>query len=557
MSLSSQSSSQSLSGSSSSSSSSSSGLIQPLTNPYNNQAKVTSLSCYECLDQVGEGTYGYVYRAKDKRSGELVALKRLIFHKEASGFPLCAVREIKFLKSLQHKNIVKLKDVATSRFSERIEIPVKKDVSTVPTTTTTTAITAASHHTTLTTQAANTTMMISEVDIKVDSQKDIDIQEDDDDKNKNKDGKKKDKKSKVNRERERIENSKRNEGGELPGFGNIYLVFEYVDHDLGGLIDAKYNFSPRAIKSIMKQLFEVLDYLSEKKIVHRDIKSSNILLSNRYHVKLADFGLARSLVGPDGFREGKIDLTNNVITMWYKPPELLLGSQRYSHPVDMWSAGCVLAELELGRPLLPGKSEQQQLELICKSIGSPTEENWPGVTSLPNYESLLKNMQKYITTFRTSYTTVISDSVIGLLERILVVDPSRRTSARIALNNNYFSTPPIAPHDPSELEPLNIAGGASLHEFQTKQKRKQKEEALARGEVVDDSINLSAIVKTTITQQTFQQNVTNLIPAQQQQQQQQQIQYSYANNNQQHTNPPLLTTPKVIFIYFSIHSLHF
>jgi len=410
-------------------------------------------------------------------------LKRLIFHKEASGFPLCAVREIKFLKSLQHKNIVKLKDVATSKTCEHLEIQVKKDIN-------------INQNQTQNQTLHTTTTTISE-DIKIDLKDDIGINEsklnenDDDDKEKKKinDDKKKDKKSKVSKEKERIEISKRNEGGELPGCGNLYLVFEYVDHDLGGLIDAKVNFPPRAVKCIMKQLLEVLDYLSEKKIIHRDIKSSNILLSNRYHVKLADFGLARSIVGPDGLREGKIDLTNNVITMWYKPPELLLGTQRYSYAVDIWSAGCVLAELELGRPLFPGKSEQQELELICKAVGSPTEENWPGVTSLPNYESLLKNMQKYTTNFRSSYSTVISDSLIGLLERILVIDPSRRTSARIALSNNYFSTPPLAPHDPAELEPLNIEGGASLHEFQTKQKRKQKEENLARGDVVADDSN--------------------------------------------------------------------
>lgn len=464
---------------------------------------------------MGEGTYGYVYRAKDKKTGELVALKRLIFHKEASGFPLCAVREIKFLKSLQHKNIVKLKDVATSKGCEHIEIPVKKDIT-----------------------IANQTQTLHRTtndDIKVDGKEkeDMDIEsktnenDDDKDKVKSNDEMKKVKKSKINKEREKIEISKRNEGGELPGCGNLYLVFEYVDHDLGGLIDSKISFPPRAIKSIMKQLLEVLDYLSEKKIIHRDIKSSNILLSNRYHVKLADFGLARSIVGPDGLREGKIDLTNNVITMWYKPPELLLGTQRYSYAVDMWSAGCVFAELELGRPLLPGKSELQQLELICKSIGTPTEESWSGVTSLPNYDSLLRNMQKYNTNFRSSYATLIPDSLIGLLERILVLDPSRRTSARIALSNNYFLTPPIAPHDPAELEPLNIDGGVSLHEFQTKQKRKQKEESIARG-VVDDH-----------TQQHQQQQQLNnaMLPNNMMYQADTNLYQTYGNKYQQFTAP--------------------
>jgi len=101
--------------------------------------------------------------------------------------------------------------------------------------------------------------------------------------------------------------------------GNLYLVFEYVDHDLGGLIDAKHEFSLKAIKTIMKQLFEVLDFLFEKKVLHRDIKCSNILISNTHQIKLADFGLART---PLTATEGG-DMTNNVITMWYKPPELV------------------------------------------------------------------------------------------------------------------------------------------------------------------------------------------------------------------------------------------
>ena len=94
--------------------------------------------------------------------------------------------------------------------------------------------------------------------------------------------------------------------------GNMYLVFEYIDHDLGGLVDSKYKFSQKSIKCIIKQLFEALDYLSEKKVIHRDIKTSNLLLSNRHQLKLADFGLARSSLSIDG-REGKVDLTNNVV----------------------------------------------------------------------------------------------------------------------------------------------------------------------------------------------------------------------------------------------------
>jgi cyclin-dependent kinase 12/13 len=381
---------------------------------------VGSLATYGDLEQVGEGTYGYVFRARDKRTAETVALKRLIVHKESQGFPLCSIREIKFLKSLQHKNIVRLKDIVTSKGCEHMEVTVKPNASK---------------------QAA--------------------------------DEKEREKEAKGERDNSKIL-------PQLHRMGTLYLVFEYIEHDLGGLIDSKYKFSPRSIKCIMKQLFEVLDFLLERKVLHRDIKSSNILISSRHQVKLADFGLARSSVLSDG-REGTINLTNNVITMWYKPPELLLGSQRYSYAVDMWSVGCVLAELELGRPLFPGKTDVEQFELISKGIGTPTEAEWPSMSSLPNYESLFKASPKINMSLSVSYASKLSVEVLTLLERILVHDPSKRTTPRLALSNKYFHTQPLPPQDPTDLDPLGLPLGASLHEFQTKQKRKQREEELKMG----------------------------------------------------------------------------
>ena len=342
---------------------------------------VGSISCYHNFEQVGEGTYGYVFRAVDRRNNELVALKRLIFHKENLGFPLCAVREIKFLRSLHHKNIVKLLDIATSKGCEGYDGLIKpKTQKEEP------AV------------AADPTAA---------------------------GGGEEGKESKDVKEGKESKRDPQDSCLELQRCGNLYLVFEYVEHDLGGLIDAKYKFPTKAVKSIMLQLLEVLEFLIEKKIIHRDIKSSNILISDRHVIKLADFGLARSRTASDG-REGKVDMTNNVITMWYKPPELLLGEQRYSHPVDMWSAGCVLAELELGRPIFPGKSESEQLDLICRVLGTPTEENWPGVTSMNYHDSLLKNMPKYTSTLRQAYSQKISEPVLGLLDRIFVADPTRR-----------------------------------------------------------------------------------------------------------------------------------
>jgi cyclin-dependent kinase 12/13 len=266
----------------------------------------------------------------------------------------------------------------------------------------------------------------------------------------------------------------RHESEILSACGNIYLVFEFVEHDLGGLLDAKYKFSIREVKCIAKQLFEVLEFLSEKKILHRDIKSSNILITNRHQVKLADFGLARSIMSADG-RDLRLDLTNNVVTMWYKAPELLLGAVRYAHSIDVWSTGCVIAELELGRPLFPGRTDIEQMDLVCRTLGTPSEDIWTGLQRMPAYESVLLATASYSSTLRSSMSGRVSDSLIDLLERILVFDPSRRASAKIVLTNKYFLTQPLPPIDPTDLEPLNVSAGVSYHEYRTKQMKRQRE----------------------------------------------------------------------------------
>lgn len=324
------------------------------------------------------------------------------------------MREIKFLKKLQHKNIVKLRDVVTSKGCEHKELPIKAEFQRAD---------AAKAH------AAEQAAEEDGYDI-------------------------------------------------LKLCGNLYFVFEFVEHDLGGLIDAKYKFSPREIKCIMKQLFEVLDYLQDVKVVHRDIKTSNILLSSRHHVKLADFGLARSLQSHDG-RELRVDLSNNVITLWYRPPELLLGAVRYASAVDVWSMGCVLAELELGRPLFPGKTETEQIEMIFRTIGTPDESTWPGLSALSNTDALLGNLPKYASTLQYNYSGKIPETSMNLLERILVADPVKRSSAKIALTNVFFHSAPFPPNDPADLEPLAVSEGISYHEYKTKVTRKQKEEEAA------------------------------------------------------------------------------
>ena len=166
--------------------------------------------------------------------------------------------------------------------------------------------------------------------------------------------------------------------------------------------------------------------------------------------------------------------------MWYKSPELLLGSTRYTNAIDIWSSGCVLAELELGRPIFPGKTELEQFDLISRILGSPNEENWVGLTSLPNYESFLKNAIKYPNIFRSTYDKKISEQAIQLLERIFVLDPDRRPSPKIVLTHNYFFSYPTPPVNPTDLDPLQVVG--SLHEYETKLKRK-----IAAQQIIDNA----------------------------------------------------------------------
>ncbi len=164
---------------------------------------------------------------------------------------------------------------------------------------------------------------------------------------------------------------------------SIYLVFEYLEHDLHGLIDKHISFDVPQIKCIMLQVLEGIQFLHQNHVMHRDIKGANILLDNKGHVKLADFGLSKK-IGSDPKR----NYTNRVVTLWYRCPELLLGSEKYTPAIDMWSIGCCFAELLTLHPLFPANKEQKVLELIYEKCGTPTEETWPAVSQLKYFKQL-------------------------------------------------------------------------------------------------------------------------------------------------------------------------
>lgn len=251
-----------------------------------------------------------------------------------------------------------------------------------------------------------------------------------------------------------------------PSAGSIYMVFEYMDHDLTGLMDTPaVRFTEAQIKCYMVQLLQGLEYCHHNNILHRDIKGSNLLLDNYGNLKIADFGLARSF-GEEGRK-----YTNRVITLWYRPPELLLGSNEYGPSVDMWSVGCLFAELLTRKPLFPGKDETDQLDQIFQVMGSPTDEVWPGWRKHPGASLITENMYapQLVNHFRkvaAFYNAPCSNSILSLLTSMLQLDPMKRCTAQKALADKWFQEKPYACRKedlPRSLEPT--------HEFQTKRRR--------------------------------------------------------------------------------------
>jgi cyclin-dependent kinase 12/13 len=339
---------------------------------------------YERINHLGAGTYGDVFKAKDRETGEVVAVKRIKMETDnKEGFPITALREIKILSKLAacdetingdllRDNIIKLREIVRS------------------------------------------------------------------------DG-----------------------HGSNNHKGSVYMVFDYMDHDMAGLLDranrekasklppgksgvrAEPPFAIGQVKRYMKQLFLGLGLLQIPKnnILHRDLKNANLLVSNRGELKIADFGLARGVLqnqskgSEEGVKEEatnqkNLQMTNRVITLWYRPPELLMGAENYGKEVDMWSAGCIMAEILSGRPLFAGKDETSQMELICKVLGRPTEDNMPGCTKLKGYTAMVAEHSATRSFPRQSNLRARLDELritdelaIQLLENLLSLDPTKRKGA--------------------------------------------------------------------------------------------------------------------------------
>ncbi|KAM7464723.1 hypothetical protein LguiA_032844 [Lonicera macranthoides] len=301
-----------------------------------------SVDEFERLNKIDEGTYGVVYRARDNKTGEIVALKKVKMEKEREGFPLTSLREINILLSFHHSSIVDVKEVVV--------------------------------------------------------------------------------------------------GSNLD---SIFMVMEYMEHDLKALMETmKQPFSQSEVKCLMLQLLEGVKYLHDNWVLHRDLKTSNLLLNNRGDLKICDFGLARQYGSPSK------PYTHLVVTLWYRAPELLLGAKQYSTAIDMWSLGCIMAELLSKEPLFNGRTEVDQLDKIFRTLGTPNETIWPGFSKLPgvkvNFVKHQYNLlrRKFPATSFTG-TPVLSDAGFDLLNKLLTYDPEKRITAEAALSHEWFREVPL------------------------------------------------------------------------------------------------------------------
>ena len=233
---------------------------------------------------------------------------------------------------------------------------------------------------------------------------------------------------------------------------NLNLVLEYLPlGDLEMLIKDVdgVRYGTADVKAWMGMLGRAVWFCHENFVLHRDIKPNNLLIAADGEVKLADFGLARSFSDP--YRA----MTHQVITRWYRPPELLFGARHYSGAVDVWSMGLVFAELVIRTPFVAGNSDVHQLELICQAIGTPTEDNWPGVSKLPSYVPFettqpVRGRDFYLSTFGTA-----GPVGVDLLMSMLTLDPRKRSTAKQVLQHNWWASEPT----PTKKADLPKKGG--------------------------------------------------------------------------------------------------
>lgn len=225
----------------------------------------------------------------------------------------------------------------------------------------------------------------------------------------------------------------------------IFIVLEFMEHDLKSLMEnmSQRHFSISVVKNVIIQLMSGVAYLHNSWILHRDVKTSNILYNNKGEIKLCDFGLARR------YSSCLESYTNAVITPYYRPPELFLGVEKYSTEVDIWSCGCILAEIIIKGPIFMGKGELEIINKIFSILGTPTEQKWPGWTKLRNYKTFkypsdtICRLRDKFPCYHFDSRPVLSDCGLAFLERLLSLDPMYRISVQEAQQHPWFQESPL------------------------------------------------------------------------------------------------------------------
>jgi len=257
----------------------------------------------------------------------------------------------------------------------------------------------------------------------------------------------------------------------LDSFDDVYIVLDLMDTDLHQIIRSKQALSDDHVQYFLYQILRGLKYLHSANILHRDLKPGNLLVNANCDLQICDLGLARMMDPADILR----DMTEYVVTRWYRPPELLLSSTAYTKSIDMWSVGCIFAELVSRKPLFPGKNHVDQLNLITSIVGTPTPEELSIVTN----EQALKFMKSMSFKPRVNLAARLPNlSAHGaqLLDQMLQFDPRKRISVQDALEHPYLATYHDASNEP-------VAKAVFKADFENFEMDKHKLRQLVYGEI--------------------------------------------------------------------------